>query len=359
MPKVFEIIIFNQINEYIEPFLSNLLTGFRENHNTQHRLLKMLEKWKEALDKSNFVDAIFMDLSKAFDTLNHDLLIVKLEAYGLSLNSFRYTCSYLRQSLQRTGANNSFSLRKDIIAGVPQRSLLDPLLFNIYISDIFLFLDTAFLGNYADDTTLYSIQNNPKSNQAILNYNFTTLQKWVYENYMVLNPSKCFYMCLGSNSEINNFILEDRTKIPLTLEHEVLGITIDTNLNLYSHLQQLCKKVPNKLNALTRIIPVLGKKQINLLYNSFFKGQLSYCPLIWTFCSRHSNNLINKLQERVLRVVYNDYDSSYNELLEKANENTIHIKNIHILMTEIYKLLNGLSPPIMSKIFKKRIAHNY
>ena len=147
MPKVFEIIIFNQINEYIEPFLSNLLTGFRENHNTQHRLLKMLEKWKEALDKSNFVDAIFMDLSKAFDTLNHDLLIVKLEAYGLSLNSFRYTCSYLRQSLQRTGANNSFSLRKDIIAGVPQRSLLDPLLFNIYISDIFLFLDTAFLGN--------------------------------------------------------------------------------------------------------------------------------------------------------------------------------------------------------------------
>ena len=85
MPKVFERIIFNQINEYIEPFLSNLLTGFRKNHNTQHYLLKMLEKWKEALDKGNFVDAIFMDLSKAFDTLNHDLLIAKLEAYGLSI----------------------------------------------------------------------------------------------------------------------------------------------------------------------------------------------------------------------------------------------------------------------------------
>ena len=85
MPKVFERIIFNQINEYIEPFLSNLLTGFRKNHNTQHCLLKMLEKWKEALDKGNFVDAIFMDLSKAFDTLNHDLLIAKLEAYELSI----------------------------------------------------------------------------------------------------------------------------------------------------------------------------------------------------------------------------------------------------------------------------------
>ena len=104
----------------------------------------------------------------------------------------------------------------------------------------------------------------------------------------------------------------------------------------------------------SRIIPYLDKKQINLLYNSFFKVQLSYCPLIWTFCSRRSNNLINKLQERALRVVHNDYDSSCNELLEIANENTIHTKNIHILMTEIYKFLNGLSPPIMSEIFKKR-----
>ena len=137
-----------------------------------------------------------MEPSKAFDTLNHDLLIAKLEAYGLSINSLRYICSYLSQRLQRTSVNNSFSQWKDIIAGVPQGSILGPLLFNIYINDIFLFVDTAFLGNYEDDTTLYSIQNNPKSNQAILNYNVTTLQKWFYENYMVLNPGKCFYTCL-------------------------------------------------------------------------------------------------------------------------------------------------------------------
>ena len=87
MSKVFERIIYNQINEYIKPFLSNLLTGFRKSHNTQHSLLKMLESSKDALDKGNSVSAIFMDLSKAFDTLNHDLLIAKLEAYGFSVNS--------------------------------------------------------------------------------------------------------------------------------------------------------------------------------------------------------------------------------------------------------------------------------
>ena len=131
------------------------------------------------------------------------------------------------------------------------------------------------------------------------------------------------------------FILQDRIKIPLTLEHEVLQTTIDTNLSFYSHLKQLLKKVANKLHALTRIVPHLDKKQINLLYNPSFKGQLSYCPLIWTFCSRSSNNLINKLQKRALRVVYNDYDSSFIELLDMTNENTIHIENVHILMTNL------------------------
>ena len=131
------------------------------------------------------------------------------------------------------------------------------------------------------------------------------------------------------------FILQDRIKIPLTLEHEVLQTTIDTNLSFYSHLKQLLKKVANKLHALTRIVPYLDKKQINLLYNPSFKGQLSYCPLIWTFCSRSSNNLINKLQKRALRVVYNDYDSSFIELLDMTNENTIHIENVHILMTNL------------------------
>ena len=261
--KVYEIIIFNQISAYFEPLFSTLLTGFRKNYNTQHSLLKMLELWKETLDQRKAVSAIFMDLSKAFDTLNHDLLLAKLEAYGFSENSMGYIQSYLDNRLQRTNVNNNFSLWKEIFAGVPQGSILGPSLFNIYINDIFLFVGNAQLYNYADDTTLYSIQENHKTNRDILNKNFLKkyLRKWVYNNYMVLNPGKCCFMSLGSNSDNSDLILEDSTKSPSSEEYIALGITIDDKLTFYSHLKQLCKKVANKLNALTRVAPYLDYNQ--------------------------------------------------------------------------------------------------
>ena len=106
---------------------------------------------------------------------------------------------------------------------------------------------------------------------------------------------------------------------------------IDNRLTFYNHVKTLCKNIANKLNALTRIAPYLDHNQLRLIYNSFFKGQLSYCPLIWTFCSRRSNHLINKLQERALRIAYNDFNSSFFELLEMANESTIHIRNLKLL----------------------------
>ena len=232
----------------------------------------MLELRKEALDQRKSVSAIFMDLSKAFDTLNHDLLLAKLEAHGFSENSIGYIQSYLDNRLQRTNVNNNFSLWKDIFAGVPQGSILGPLIFNIYINDIFLFVDNAQICNYADDTTLYPVQENHKTNRDILNKNFLSLRKWFYDNYMVLNPGKCCFMSLGSNSDNSDLILEDSTKIPSSEEYTALGITIDNKLTFYSHLKQLCKKVANKLNSVARVAPYLEYNQTKLIYNSFFKG---------------------------------------------------------------------------------------
>ena len=154
--------------------------------------MKILENFQEALDKGNSVSAILMDLFKAFDTLNHDLLIAKLEGYGFCAKSLFYIHSYLNKQLQKANVNCDFSLWKEIFSGVLQGSILGPLLFNICINDIFLFVDAAFLSNYAGNIALHSVQKNHIRNQSILKKNFMYLKKWFYDNYMVLNPGKCY-----------------------------------------------------------------------------------------------------------------------------------------------------------------------
>ena len=121
----------------------------------------MLEKWKNTLDKGGFICAMFMDLSKAFDTKNHDLLIAKLGAYGFQKDTLSFMKSYLTKRLQRVRVNSvNFSAWESIISGVPQASILGPLLFNIFLNDIFLFVENSDLSNCADDNTLHSCGNN-------------------------------------------------------------------------------------------------------------------------------------------------------------------------------------------------------
>ena len=136
MSKVFAKIFYKQINRFMTSKFSPFLCGFRKNHNSQYSLLKMIQVWKKNLDKGNEIAVILIDLSKAFGTINHSLLLVKLEAYGFSMTSLKLMQSYFCNRFQRTSVNSLFSDWKEIETGVPQ----GPLLFNIFLNDIFCFI---------------------------------------------------------------------------------------------------------------------------------------------------------------------------------------------------------------------------
>ena len=353
--KVFERILYKQIDEYMENKFSNLITGFRKSHGTQHALVIMLEKWKEIIDKGEYISVVYMDLSKAFDTINHDLLLAKLKAYGFSKTALNLMCSYLKRRKQKVLINNKTSLSKEIIAGVPQGSIDGPLLFNIFINDLFLFLYFATLSNYADDNNLFTSGcNKDEANEKLL-ADFRTVMNWFYENFMILNTGKCHYMCIGKDTnEKDVFKLNESQIMKNSEEVDILGIKVDRKLTFHQHIKEICKKAGQKLSALLRMSPYIDKDKRKIIYNSIIKSQFNYCPLVWMFCLRKSNNLMNKIQERALRITHNDFESDFEELLLKNNEITIHHRNLQVLMTEIYKIVNNFAPPIMKSLFESR-----
>ena len=178
MSKVFERIFYKQIDRFMTSKFSPFLCGFRKNHNSQYSLSKMIEVWKKNLDKGNEIAVILIDLSKAFDTINYSLLLAKLETYGFSMVSLKLMQSFQRR-LQRTSVNASFSDWKEIETGVPQGSILGPLLFNIFLNDIFYFINNGNLCNYADDNTLYYIGKKLNMVKENLKINFFYYAKMV------------------------------------------------------------------------------------------------------------------------------------------------------------------------------------
>ena len=339
-----------QLVPYINSVLSPYLCGYRKGYNAQSALITLIEKWRCILDKKGYAGAILMDLSKAFDTINYELLIAKLHAYGIQKDSLKLIQSYLTDRWQRTKINATFSSWYELLQGVPQGSVLGPILFNIYLNDLFFSLKDIDICNFADDTTPYVCGQNLEHVLSKLEHNSELAISWFKNNYMKINTDKCHLIIAGHKHEHIWAKLEDN-KIWEENEVKLLGIKIDNELKFDNHVTDICLKAGRKLSVLTRMVKYLDFNKRRILFKAFFESQFKYCPLIWMFHSRKTNNKINRLHERALRLIYNDYTTPFDELLDKDNSFLIHHSNIQSLAIELYKVVNNLSEGTFKDIF--------
>ena len=299
-----------------------------------------------------------MDLSKAFDCVSHDLLIAKMHAYGFDFNTLVFFYSYLKRRRQNVKINNIYSTFQILLSGVPQGSILGPILFNIFINDLFIWIEMSSLHNFADDNTLSACSKTIKDLITILEKDSEIAIKWFKDNSMSANPEKFHGFIVNRCGRHDEVYDMNFAGFKITTEKIVnlLGINIDNKLNFNNHIGSLCKKAAGQLNAICRIGKHIGFEEKSVLIQSFVQANFNYCPLAWYFSSPNSLRKIERIQVRALRILYNDFVSDAERLHARHGDNTFLIKQHKNLAIEIFKTLNDLNPEYMKEIFVKN--HN-
>ena len=219
---------------------------------------------------------------------------------------------------------------------------------------MFLFIRKSGGCNFAHDNTLYSIGKNIENVISDLKTDLVGVMKWFKINSLKANPGKFQFMILGNTDERSFNIHINTVKIKNSNEVTLLGIKIDKNLTFKKHISELCRRASYKLHTSHRIRKYLTVEKAKLLANAFINSQLNYAPLIWMFANKFSIDKILKIHKRTLQIVYDVYDESYENLLKRSDDISIHQKHLRYLAIEVYKSLTMLNPGFMWNFFERK-----
>ena len=342
--------------------LSNTQFGFRENHSTIHALLSFVYKAAHSFDSSRSMIGVFLDFSKAFDTINHDILLYKLSHYGVRGKALEWFRSYLSNRKQYVFINNYVSEYSSINCGVPQGSILGPLLFTIYINDFCRSSNILSFIHFADDTNLFYSHDDPAQLAEIVNTELKIILQWVRANKLSLNLRKTKYMLFSRTIDTLpvDIVFEDY-RLERVSSIKFLGVTVDNKLSWKSHVENICKKISRNVGVIYRLKSCLPIKTLLMLYSSLILPYMNYALLSWGNARENVLDDLNILQKRAIRTICNESRLAKTDPLFLENK-LLKLDDLYAFQLGqfMFNYNNNLLPSAFKDLFvQNRSFHNY
>ena len=348
--KVLERILFNRLYSFLDShnILSDNQYGFRKGLSTEMALLTALEYITDSLDNRSHAIGVFLDLSKAFDTVNKTILLSKLSHSGIRGTALQWFDSYLTGRMQSVKYNDVISTERSIDIGVPQGSILGPLLFIIYINDLPNVVTKLKSIIFADDTTLFLSGSDVLQIESDLNSELKRLSKWLESNKLSINIKKTHYILFSLSKNIRNTSFNiniNESTIEKVQSTRFLGVYIDDKLSWSPHINHVCGKLRKSIGILKRVKQLLNEKTLLTLYYTMLYPYLTYCHLIWGKASQSNLKRITILQKKALRIICGEGFLAHTQPLFQRTK-IIKFEELYVYFTLLlaYKIRNNLLP---------------
>ncbi len=362
--KIIERAVHDQLYVYLSNagLLSNAQSGFRTNHSTSTTLLDVQDYILKNMDDGYVTGVIFLDLKKAFDTVNHNILLQKLKHHGVDNNELSWFQSYLNNRSQSVSVNSTLSDFEPINIGIPQGSILGPLLFILFVNCLPKAVDTKCKTvMYADDTSLLCKAKNIDDLKVQLESCLDSVADWFKANKLTLNVDKTKFMIFGSNVILERFqniqLIYGNNIIERVDEFKYLGVKLDSNLSWSAHVDYLCKNISKRIGIIRRVKHFLPHETIVLLSNALVLPHFDYGSTVWSNFSSEFHNKLQVLHNNLARTILSaDIRTPINDLMDVLKWIKLDSRWHNQLLLIVFKCLKNLSPPYLSSQFE--FVHN-
>jgi hypothetical protein len=331
-------------------------SGFRKGHSCHTSLISLVDQWLKNINDNKYCGVLFIDFKKAFDVIDHDLLIRKLSLYRFSVSTLKFINSYLTNRQQCVIANTTTSALKTLKYGVPQGSVLGPLLFTLYINDLPLHIQ-ADSELFADDTTIHTSNVSIKQLIPSLQESAYTLNKWTEQNHMAIHPQKTKFMLITTRQKRQNLRLKlppiniNNQIIDEVNDHKVLGVTVDNNLSWSEHVSVLSKNISQKVYQLSKIKHYLDLHSRKLFFLAYIQSSIDYASTIWGSASAKTIKPLLSLHKRALKFVLNKTNSLTNVDYKQSNILPLDKRLVYNKGVMMHRIMTGQAPPSLIHTF--------